>query len=349
MDASFLYEYELTKSAEVLVREMFKVQAGETFAITADTQSDPRVVNATAQAVYAAGGKPMVIRLPTPEGVSLAADPMLPVDSLAAALSKVDCWVEFNRKWLLFSTPYNIAKKENLKLRYMNLTGLNVSSMVQCIGKVDYPKMKLLLEKVADLVRNTKHMRMTSKAGEDVEFINLPKRPVSCELGYADTPGTHMMAGQVAWTPDLETLNGVIVLDGSVAPDIGALSSAVTMHVKKGVIEKIEGGRQAAAYEAWMRSFNHPQMLRIAHAGFGFNPGASITGDILQDQRVWGSTTWGVGSIGPNLIPPQGVYGPSHSDAVSLNTTVYFDGKLILENGEFVDEELKELAKPLKK
>ena len=36
---AFLYEYEIGKAADVLVHELFKVKAGESFVITADTLS----------------------------------------------------------------------------------------------------------------------------------------------------------------------------------------------------------------------------------------------------------------------------------------------------------------------
>ncbi|NLS44332.1 MAG: aminopeptidase, partial [Firmicutes bacterium] len=46
----FLYEYELGKAADTLTRELFQLKPGETFVITADTESSLRVVNATAAA-----------------------------------------------------------------------------------------------------------------------------------------------------------------------------------------------------------------------------------------------------------------------------------------------------------
>ena len=45
----FLYEFELGKAADVIVKELFKVKPGENFVITADSRSDERVVNATAR------------------------------------------------------------------------------------------------------------------------------------------------------------------------------------------------------------------------------------------------------------------------------------------------------------
>lgn len=344
-----LYEYELGKAADILVNELFKLKKDETFVITADTESDSRVVDATARAAFAAGAKPMVIWTPSPLGVGKAADPMLPQKALTAVLKEADAWAEFNNQWLLYSTPYDIAVQENPQLRHMCLVGMNVDMMIRCIGRVNYPVLKELEEKLAEKTRKAKKVRMTTPAGEDVSFENDPSHPVNCELGYADTPGSHMMSGQVAWTPNLETINGAIVFDGSVVPPLGLLKQPIHLHIEKGVIVKVEGGSQAADYEAWMKSFNHPRMLRLAHVCYGFNPGAKLTGDILEDERVWGCTEWGVGNIGAILLPPDGIPAPSHSDGICLNTSVWLDRTLIIDKGQIIDPELKLLAQKLGK
>lgn len=96
------YEIELGRAAKALVEDILELKKDETFAITADTESDERVVNAVAQAAFAAGAKPMVIWVAAPMGVGKAADPMLPVDALSEALKHSDVWAEFNNKWLLY-------------------------------------------------------------------------------------------------------------------------------------------------------------------------------------------------------------------------------------------------------
>ena len=189
---------------------------------------------------------------------------------------------------------------------------------------------------------------LIAPSGEEISFENLANRPISCKLGYADKPGTHLFVGQMSWTPSLESINGTVVLDGSVAPDIGIIHIPIKIYIKQGKIVSISGGREAKEYEIWLRSFNHPQMLSVAHTGIGFNPGASLVGNILEDQRIWGSTTWGFGSIGAGLLPPNGIPAPSHSDAVSLNTTIILDGEPLWVNGEVVNEDLLEEAKILR-
>jgi 2,5-dihydroxypyridine 5,6-dioxygenase len=342
-----LYEYEVGKASDILVRELFKLKVGETFVITADTESDGRVVDATARVAFAVGAKPMVIWLPSPLGVGKAADPMLPVEALTAVLKEADAWAEFNNQWLLYSTPYDIAMKENGKLRHLCLVGMNVDMMTRCIGRIDYPTLKVFQEKITEMTKNAKHIRMTTPAGGDVEFDNEPGRQVNCDIGYADTPGSHMLSGQIGWSPQLESINGAIVFNGSVVPPVGLLREPIRLTIRAGDVIKVEGGKEAGEFEAWMKSFNHPRMLKLAHVCYGFNPGAKLTGDILEDERVWGCTEWGVGNIGAILIPPDGIPAPSHSDGICLNTSVWLDGEQILDQGKVMHRDLEKLAKKL--
>ncbi|MEM3627399.1 MAG: aminopeptidase [Candidatus Bathyarchaeia archaeon] len=343
------YEYELAKAAHKLASEMFKLKPGETFVITADTESDPRVVEATAGAAFAVGAKPMVIWTPSPLGVGKAADPMLPVEALTAALNNADAWVEFNNEWLLYSTPYERVMKENKRIRHMCLVGMNVDMMVRVIARVDLPTLGKFQEKLVDMTRKAKHVKMTTPAGGNVEFDNDPKRPVICEVGYADEPGSHMLGGQIGWSPIFKSINGTIVFDGSVVPPVGLVKTPIRLHVKEGKIERIEGGKEAVEFEAWLKSFNDPLMLRMAHVCYGVNPGAKLTGNIVEDERVWGCTEWGIGYVGQMLTGGEPIPAPSHTDGICLNTSVWLDGKQIFDNGRVVEPELAELAKKLGK
>jgi len=346
-----IYEYELGKASAILVGELLKLKPGETFVITADTESDAEVVDATARAAFAVDAKPMVIWLASPLGVAEAADPMLPVESLVGALKGADAWVEFNNEWLLYSTPYNIATKENKKLRYLNLCGINVELMVRCIGRVNYPVLGEFLEKAYKMTMEARHFRFTTPAGQDLEFENAPDLVAPPpQKGYADTPGSHMMAGQIAWAPKFETINGTLVFDGSVVPPLGKLETPIRMTIEEAEIVKVEGGNEAREFEHWMDSFNHPQMRRLAHVSWGFHPGAKLTGDIVEDERVWGATEWGIGAVGPMFSRTgEAIPAPSHSDGICLNTSAWLDEKQILDEGKVVDEELAKLARELGK
>ncbi len=344
---SFLYEYELGKAAEVLVRELLKLKKGETFVITADTGSDKRVVDATAREAFSAGAKPMVIWTCTPPGSGRMTDDFLPSQSIKGALLKTDTWVEFNTMYLLYSDTYETVIKANNKLRFLCLPAMHVDVFVRLFARVDHQVLAEFLREITDRTKKAKHIRLTTLTGQDVEFDNNPQWPILCETGYADIPGTHMLAGQIGWVPDFDTVNGVIVFDGSLVPQIGVVNEPVKVYVEKGNIVKVEGGREAKQWEIFLKNFEDPQMLRVAHVCYGFHPGAKLTGQIGEDERVWGCTQWGFGSVGSFLLPPDGIAAKSHTDGISLNTTVYLDGKKITNNGQVVDPKLIDMAKKL--
>jgi 2,5-dihydroxypyridine 5,6-dioxygenase len=344
------FEYELNKAALILVKDMFCLKTGETFIITADTQSDMNVVQAVAAAAHAVGAIPMVITLASPLGVGKAADPQLPVDALSAALSEADAWVEFNKQWLLYSTPFERAMAQNKRLRYMCLVEMTVDMMVRLIGRIDATMLSAFMHKIVDMTQKSHNMYITTPAGNDLAFELLPtERIVSCDDGLCDTPGMHFLGGQISFIPDFLSINGTLVFDGTISPPCGFLKEPVFLDVEKGRVVQINGGRQAEELRHWLESFDDPNMYRLAHGCYGFNPGAKLSGKILEDERIWGSTEWGMGYLSSADAPPEGIQAKSHMDGICLNSSVWLDGVQILDKGEVIHSELKVLAEMLLK
>lgn len=338
-----LYEFEIGKAANVLCNTL-DLKPDENVVITADTESDSRVVQATAQAVHNKGGKPMVVLLASPLGVSKAADPMLPLEPLSASLEKADVWVEFNNQWLLYSTVYERVMEHNKDIRYLCMVGMNVDMMIRTIGRVNHEPLREFMLKVRDMTYEAKKMRVTTSAGTDLSFENTKNHPMSCDTGKADVPGTHYLSGQIGWAPVLETVNGTIVFDGSVSPPLGKLTQPIILSVARGRVEKIEGGWEAEQFEAWLRSFDDDNMFRLAHICYGFNPGAKLTGNVLEDERVWGCTEWGLGYQSAVDVPPDGIMAKSHTDGICLYSSVWLDDTQLLDRGKVVHPALKDLA-----
>lgn len=343
------YEYELSRAAYILVNQMFCLKAGETLVITADTQSDMRVVDAVAAAAFTAGALPMVVTLPSPLGAGKAADPMLPLGPLTGALLGADAWVEFNKQWLLYSSSFERAMAENKKLRYMCLVEMTVDMMVRLIGRIDSVLLATFLHRVADMTQKARNMRITTPAGNDLSFKMLSERVVACEDGLCTTPGMHFLAGQISFIPDFDSICGVLVFDGTIAPPCGFLQQPVVLEVENGVVRKIRGGRQADELRSWLESFEDPNMFRVAHGAYGFNPGARLCGNVLEDERIWGCTEWGLGYLSPLDAPPHGIPAKSHMDGICLNSSVWLDDVQILENGSVIHPQLKSMAEQLLK
>lgn len=340
-----MLEFELQKAADKLIRNVFNVREKETVVITADTKSDYDLVNSVAAAVYSAGGFPTVIYTATPSGVGKAADPEIPIDVLAAALSNTDVWIEFNKQWLLYSTPFEIAMNKNEKLRYMCLVDFTPELLIRVIGNIEVNKLKTFMEAFGVRQRAVKKMHVLTEAGTDVKFDVEPEYTVAVDCGKADVPGFHMCPGQLNVIPRFGSVNGIIVFDGTITPPFGKIpSQPVRLTIQDSKITKIEGGREAAEYDKFLHDFNDEGMLKIAHMAYGFNPGAKLSGNVVEDERVWGCTEWGIGYVSALEAPPIGQPAVSHSDGICLNATIYFDDKLIMEKGIVVDEELAKLS-----
>ena len=335
---------ELQQAADKLVREIFAVKPGETVTITTDYDSNMNVTRAVADAVQEAGGFPLILQHPTPGSVGKAADPDLPVNVLSAALSATDVWIEFNHQWLLYSTPYERASAENKKLRYMCLVDFNEDLLIRTVGHVDTPRLQVFMRRVAERTRQAKTMHVTTPAGTDVRFEIDPVHYVACDCGDASFPAIHMLTGQINVVPRFGSIQGKIVFDGCVTPPFGRVpDKPVELTVVDGIITAVTGGEDARNYEVYLRQFNDPGMLKMAHISYGFNPGAQLTGNIVEDERVWGATEWGIGYVSNVDAPPCGQDAVSHSDGICLRSTVWLDECCIMREGVIIDPELVSL------
>ena len=65
----------------------------------------------------------------------------------------------------------------------------------------------------------------------------------------------------------------------------------------------------------------------MAHSGLGFGPMAQLNGDIVEDERVWGCTEWGIGNVGPQLVSDMegGIAAASHSDGIASVSYTHLD------------------------
>ena len=335
---------ELGKATDILVRELVRIRPSDHVLVYTDTESEWRVAETTAMAVHNAGAKVALMRYPAPRGVGENADRDLP-EPLTAAMRNCDVIIEFSRKYLLYSTPWQLAM-QGKRVRYLCLSGMTSEMTVRCIGGINVAALIEFQNKIADLTRSAKRMRITTPAGTDIEFENDPKRPVFTEGVVAEKPGDYMLIGQVDWAPVEESINGTIVFDGAVWPpeDLGLITNPTRMKVQKGKVVSIDGEQEAKTFARWLDSFNDPAMRNVAHIAYGCNPGARLSGLIVEDERVWGSVEWGLGHQGQGFL---GRAGPAktHTDGICLKASIWMDGQQISSEGTFIHSELAALGK----
>ena len=332
------------EAAYKLANEILKIKENENVVVTADSGSDWKVVEAVTGAVELLKAKVLVLYHPMAPHVGKAADPYLPLKLMNGALKNSDVWIELNKGWLLYSTPWDNAMAQGT-IRYVCLVGMTEDMLIRTIGEVDVPGLLKFQKVLAEITGKTRKMRIVTPAGTEVEFENDAKRPVLAE-GDVQGPGEYMLFGQVDWAPIEETINGAIVFDGSVWPPQGLLKTPITLEIEGGSVKRIKGKKEAKIFERWLRSFKDLNMLKIAHISYGCNPGAKLTGNILEDERVWGVVEWGLGNQAESFKGNVGI-ASSHTDGICLNPTVIGDGVEIIKNGEYTHPRLVGLAREI--
>lgn len=334
---------EVQAAAEVVARDMLRVRRGETVLVYGDDGSDPRVVRATADAVAARGGNPLEAwyRIRGDVGTE-------PPRSFADAMRSSDAMVEYARTYLITTRAFQRAMDAGSRL--LCLTAMDSDMMVRCIGRVPFGALKRFGTALAKMTEKARRVRVTSPGGSEFSF-ELGRRPVILDTGECLTRGRDSyLGGQISWAAVEPTVEGTIALDGTVWPPdaLAPLKETILLEVRRGRVESIEGGDAGRELERWIRHFQDRRMYNVAHFCFGFNPGAGITGRILEDERAFGAFVTGFGS---QMASFHGglTLAKSHIDGVTTKPSVWFDGTLVEEGGSFVHPRLAPLEAALRK
>lgn len=335
--------FEVSSAALKLVKDVMLAKPGETVVITADSSSDMRVVEATAKAAFSIGAEPVIIHYPTT--YKAYEEPSLPI---AEAVAVADVWIEF-AYYCIMHTPC-FQKAMDYGTRYTCLTGMDVIMLVNTIGKIDCNLVVEFGEYLTKYIQDSNEIIIKDANGTNLVAYNQGRKvkhsgQLATKKGYPV-----MLAGQVSWCPVEETINGTLIFDAAAFPpsNLGVLKSNIILTLKNGVVENITGGKDAEIFSQWLKSFNDPNMYRLAHYSIGFNPGVTeATGRIVEDERIFGCIEFGLGSQGASLM---GAFwdAASHTDGVVSKPTIIADGKYLEKDGIYVDPTAIEYCKKLK-
>jgi leucyl aminopeptidase (aminopeptidase T) len=329
------YAFELAKAARVLCEQILEVKPGQTVVMTADTQSDARVLRATAAAVFAADAVPIVLTYHTQARPQMELPP-----PIAAAVAAADIWIEFAVAYTVYTHSW--LRAVDAGVQYCGINGIDADGMVRCIGRQDVNRLAEMGARVQALIGETE-MRVTSAAGTDVSFSNRGIEVGAFRMKANPEKRPIMLSGQVSWSPVEESMHGRLVADGILYPpaEVGIIAAPIVFTVVAGRITKIEGGREARMLQAWLDGLNDPTLYRIAHISLGFNPGIPApTGRILEDERAFGDIDFGFGAwVGR---PAAG-----HFDFTCRQVSSWAGTMRLQDEGTFVQEELAALCRSM--
>ena len=299
------------------------VKAGETVLISTDTNK-LRIAEALAGAAYAVGATPIIIMIP-PVGVHGAQLP----EPIVAAFREADVFLQ-PTTW---SQTHTRARVEAIKAGKRGSTMCEVTEDALCVGAIeaDYEECDRVGRILGAVLAESTEIRITTPLGTDVRGL-VKGRPVQYETGLFKKPG------QFAAFPDSEinispvegTSEGKIVSDVSIMGVGITLYDHVTLIVRDGKITDIQGGMSAAKLRQILEVLNDEKAYNYAEFGIGLNPKARLCATNLEDLGRLGNCHVGIGS---NFAIGGKVLAPNHIDAMYKETTVYFDGKVVMDKG----------------
>ena len=299
------------------------VKEGETVLISTDTNK-LRIAEALASAVYAVGATPIIVMIPPVKthGAQLP-------EPIVAAFREADVFLQPST----WSQTHTKARVEAIKAGKRGSTMCEVTEDALCVGAIeaDYEECDKLGRKLGAVLAESKEVQITSKAGTDIRG-EVEGRPVQYETGLFREPG------QFAAFPDSEinispvegTAEGKAVIDVSIMSVGITVYDPVTLSIKEGKVVDIQGGMAALKFRETLEALEDEKAFNYAEFGIGLNPCARLAATNLEDLGRLGNCHCGIGS---NFAIGGKVLAPNHHDAMFKDASVYFDGKLVLENG----------------
>jgi leucyl aminopeptidase (aminopeptidase T) len=196
---------------------------------------------------------------------------------------------------------------------------------------VDYAELKRKGQWLADRLTEASTARVRSAAGTDIA-LSLEGRAGRSDDGDLRQRGMigNLPAGEGYIAP-LETVgDGMIVFDGSLA-GYGRLARPVRVSVERGRVMHAETDVGASLLETLDAGGEHGRAL--AELGIGTNPAATLTGNVLEDEKAIGTIHLAFGASaslgGVNVASV-------HIDGVVLQPTVELDGERLIDDGRLL-------------
>jgi leucyl aminopeptidase (aminopeptidase T) len=320
----------LMKGARIAVNQCMGIKKGEKVLIIIDRKMPEELSEALMQAVKETGAE-CEIKFIEP----LKVNGQEPSEEIAKLMKKPDALFLVTSKSLSHTKARRDASKEGVRIASM--PGVTNFSFIEGGLTADYRTVKDLTEIMHEKLKNSKTIRITSENGTDFT-ANVDERRWDKDDGMINEKGkfNNLPAGEVSVAPLEGSSNGVIIIDR-----MAEYGNRITYTVKDGFAIKIEGSEslEEQVEKIGLKARN------IAEIGIGTNPKARIIGNVLEDEKVFGTVHV---ALGNNLSFGGSIDVPLHLDGIILKPTVEVDGKILIKDGKWVflnDFNFKEFRK----
>jgi leucyl aminopeptidase (aminopeptidase T) len=173
--------------------------------------------------------------------------------------------------------------------------------------------------------------RITCRHGSDLR-IGIEGRLGIVDAGELGNRGAfgNLPCGEGFIAPVEGTTEGTLVVDGSIA-GVGLLDTPVSLTVREGHLVDATGEEGARLME--LLTAHGEDGTNVAELGIGTNEEATLTGNILEDEKILGTCHV---AFGASAAIGGTVQVPVHLDCVVLEPTVEIDGETIVRDGDLL-------------
>jgi len=195
--------------------------------------------------------------------------------------------------------------------------GITVDMFTRTVA-IDYARMRSRALALKAVLDEAEALQITAPSGTDI-VVGVRGRKAYIDDGDFSLPGSggNLPAGEVFISPALRTADGTIVFDGSIADIAGdiVIETPISCAVSGGFVLGCEGGTEAERLEGALRKgmdmasslvgkggMSPEEALRYAtnarhlgELGIGLNTEARIGGNMLEDEKVYGTCHFAIG------------------------------------------------------
>ena len=281
-------------SARSVIRTCLQIRPFEPVLIVTDPES-----SAIGRALYEAAAevtdRTLMMMMPTSHKKGSE-----PPDYVAELMRKQDV-VILATKSSLTHTKARINASRTGRTRIISMPGINENMFSIGGMTADYNALQKEISGLTSIFRRKRDVRVTSPGGTDIRF-SIGAKWRTDDNGICNRPGQvmNLPSGRVFVFPKEDTMNGIIVIDGSWEGNL--MQEPIIMEVENGIVTNISESEISEKINSIFAEVSKPLnkskaalVKTVAEFGFGMNSRAKVVGNLLEDQVVRGAAHFVLG------------------------------------------------------
>jgi leucyl aminopeptidase (aminopeptidase T) len=312
----------LERAVVAVVRECLDVKGGEEVLVISNPVTHELGERLRSESARAGADAVLAVM---DERASHAAEPP---DALAAAMAASDVVLAPTVQSLSHTAARKAASERGARIG--TLPGVT-EEMLARVMSADMEGLRRKGRALADALTGASEARITCANGSDLR-LGLEGREAISDAGELSTPGAfgNLPCGEGFIAPVEGTCEGPLVVDGSIAA-VGIPDEPVTLTVAAGRLADATGAAGARLME--LLTEHGPEATTVAELGIGSNEKATLTGNVLEDEKILGTVHV---AFGASAAIGGTVQVPVHLDCVVMKPDVALDGEPVVRAGELL-------------